>query len=65
LLTTLPKAELFKANCPKIDLSATKFVPQQSIEKQSLRVDGVTGATITSQGIVEGAFQALKQAGLP
>ncbi len=49
----------------KIDLSATKLVPQQIIQKQSLQVDGVTGATITSQGIVEGAFQALKQAGLP
>ena len=49
----------------KIDLSATKLVPQQIIKQQSLQVDGVTGATITSQGIVEGAFQALKQAGLP
>lgn len=49
----------------KIDLNATKLVPQQIVEKQSLQVDGVTGATITSQGIIEGAFEALKQAGLP
>ena len=49
----------------KIDLDATKLVPQQIVEKQSLQVDGVTGATITSQGIVEGAFEALRQAGLP
>ncbi len=48
----------------KIDLNATKIVPQRIIEKQSVQVDGVTGATITSQAIVEGAFQALKQAGL-
>lgn len=45
--------------------AATKLVPQQIVEKQSLEVDGVTGATITSQGIVEGAFEALRQAGLP
>ena len=49
----------------KIDLNATRIVPQRMVEKQSVQVDGVTGATITSQAIVEGAFQALKQAGLP
>lgn len=49
----------------KIDLNATRIVPRQIVDKQSLEVDGVTGATITSQGIVEGAFRALKQAGLP
>ncbi len=48
----------------KIDLNATKIIPLRIIEKQSLQVDGVTGATITSQAIVEGAFQALKKAGL-
>jgi uncharacterized protein with FMN-binding domain len=48
----------------KIDLNATQIVPQRMVEKQSVQVDGITGATITSQAIVEGAFQALKQAGL-
>ncbi len=48
----------------KIDLNATRIIPQRIVEKQSLQVDGVTGATVTSQAIVEGAFQALKQAGL-
>ncbi len=48
----------------KIDLNATRIVPQRIIEKQSVQVDAVTGATVTSQAIVEGAFQALKQAGL-
>jgi uncharacterized protein with FMN-binding domain len=48
----------------KIDLNATRIVPQRIVEKQSVQVDGVTGATITSQAIVEGAFEALKQAGL-
>ncbi len=48
----------------KIDLNATKIIPQRIIEKQSVQVDGITGATITSQAIVDGTFQALKQAGL-
>jgi len=48
----------------KIELSATRIIPQRIIEKQSLRVDAVTGATVTSQAIIDGAFQALKQAGL-
>ncbi|HOW65645.1 MAG TPA: FMN-binding protein [Candidatus Paceibacterota bacterium] len=48
----------------KIDLNATKIVPQRIVEKQSLQVDAVTGATVTSQAIMDGAFQALKQAGL-
>jgi uncharacterized protein with FMN-binding domain len=48
----------------KIDLGATHLIPQRILARQSLRVDGITGATVTSQGIVDGAFQALKQAGL-
>jgi uncharacterized protein with FMN-binding domain len=48
----------------KIDLNATRIIPQRIIEKQSVQVDAVTGATVTSQAIVEGAFQAMKQAGL-
>lgn len=48
----------------KIELGATTSIPQRIIAKQSLKVDAVTGATVTSQAIVEGTFQALKQAGL-
>lgn len=48
----------------KIDLNATKIIPTRIIEQQSLKVDIVTGATVTSQGIIDGAFKALKQAGL-
>jgi uncharacterized protein with FMN-binding domain len=48
----------------KIDLGATRIVPKRIVDAQSLKVDAVTGATITSQAIVDGAFQALKQAGL-
>lgn len=57
-------SNLTVAHEEKIDLNATKIIPQRIIEKQSVQVDGVTGATVTSQAIVEGAFQALKQAGL-
>lgn len=49
----------------KIDLNATRVIPQRIIEEQTLQVDGVTGATVTSQAIIEAVFQALKQAGLP
>lgn len=48
----------------KIELNATKIIPQRILEKQSLKVDAVTGATITSQAIVEGAYRALLKAGL-
>lgn len=48
----------------KIDLNATTIIPQRIVAQQSLQVDGITGATITSQAIVDGAFQALKQAGM-
>lgn len=48
----------------KIELNATKIIPQQIIAKQSLKVDVITGATVTSQAIIDGTYQALKQAGL-
>jgi uncharacterized protein with FMN-binding domain len=48
----------------KIELNATKIIPRQIIARQSLKVDAVTGATVTSQAIVDGTFDALKKAGL-
>ncbi len=48
----------------KIELGATRIIPERIVAQQSLQVDGITGATVTCQAIVEGAFQALKQAGL-
>lgn len=48
----------------KIELGATRSVPQQIRDRQDLRIDAVTGATITSQAIVEGALNALRKAGL-
>lgn len=48
----------------KIDLNATTIIPRRILAKQSLQVDGITGATVTCQAIVDGALQALKKAGL-
>jgi len=46
----------------KIEQGATKSVPKQIIERQSLDVDAVTGATITVQAIVEATYRALSGA---
>lgn len=48
----------------KIDQNATTIVPQRIIAAQSLKVDGVTGATVTYDAIIDAALQALKKAGL-
>lgn len=57
-------ADIRVDHAEKIDLGATKIVPQAIIAKQSLKVDAVTGATVTSQAIVDAAYQALQKAGL-
>jgi uncharacterized protein with FMN-binding domain len=48
----------------KIDQNACVIIPKRIIEKQSLKVDGISGATITKDAIVAGTYRALKQAGL-
>ena len=47
-----------------IEQGATRIVPERIVKAQSLEVDGITGATITSEAIVIGTFRALKQAGM-
>jgi len=47
----------------KIELDATVLIPKRIIAKQSLQVDAITGATITSQAIIDAALQAVRQAG--
>jgi len=47
----------------KIDMGATTSVPKQIIERQSLAVDSVTGATVTVQAIVQAVYEALQKAG--
>ena len=48
----------------KIDQGACVTVPQNMIEKQTLKVDSVSGATVTKDAIVAGTYRALKKAGL-
>ena len=47
-----------------IDRGATKVVPNLIVEKQTVKIDAVTGATTTSDAIVAATFEALKKAGL-
>lgn len=48
----------------KIEQGATKIIPQRIIAAQSLKVDGITGATVTVDAILDGALKALRKAGL-
>jgi len=48
----------------KIDQNACVIIPQRIIEQQSLNVDGISGATVTKDSIVDGVYRALKKAGL-
>ncbi|WP_310820340.1 FMN-binding protein [Stratiformator vulcanicus] len=48
----------------KIEQNATKILPQRIIDKQSLQVDAVSGATVTCDAIRTGVYRALKKAGL-
>ena len=47
----------------KIHQNATEIIPRRIIEAQSLKVDAITGATVTCQAIVDATFRALKKAG--
>ena len=49
---------------PGIGTLAIDRIPAAMIETQSLGVDNITGATITVDGIIAGAAQALENAGL-
>ncbi len=48
----------------KIDQGASVIIPQRIVEKQSVLVDGITGATVTKDAIVDGALRCLRKAGL-
>jgi uncharacterized protein with FMN-binding domain len=52
------------AHKEKIEQGATQSVPKQIIARQSLQVDAITGATVTTQAIVEAVYRALQKAGL-
>lgn len=48
----------------KIDQNACAVIPRRIVEQQSLQVDGISGATVTKDAIVEGVYRALQKAGL-
>jgi len=47
----------------KIHQNCTRIIPQRIVDSQSLKVDAVSGATVTSQAIVDATLQALRRAG--
>lgn len=50
---------------PQIFCTVTDRLPQRILEAQSLAVDAVTGATVSSNGFVAAVRSALTQAGAP
>ena len=48
----------------KIDQGAAYIIPRWIVNAQSLQVDGISGATITKDAIVNATYRALKRAGL-
>ena len=48
----------------KIDQNACVLIPQRIMDQQSLQVDGISGATVTKDAIVNGVYRCLKKAGL-
>jgi uncharacterized protein with FMN-binding domain len=43
----------------RIDQGASKIAPKQIIERQALKVDAISGATVTVQAVVEATYRAL------
>ena len=48
----------------KIDQNACVIVPKAIVDSQNLKVDAISGATVTQDAITVGTLRALKQAGL-
>ena len=48
----------------KFDQNACKLVPAAIVDKQTLKVDAISGATVTQDAITIGTLRALQQAGL-
>ena len=48
----------------KIDQNACVLVPRWIVQQQSLQVDGISGATVSQDAIVNGTYRCLKKAGL-
>jgi len=57
-------ADLRVAHKEHIEQGATRRVPAQILQRQSLQVDAITAATITVDAIVEATYRAAGKAGL-
>jgi tetratricopeptide (TPR) repeat protein len=57
-------AEVAVAHREHIDQRATVRIPQAIRQRQSLDVDAITGATVTTQAIVAATHQAARKAGM-
>lgn len=57
-------ADVRVAHKEHIEQGATRTVPAQIVQRQSLQVDAITAATITLDAIVEATYRAAGQAGL-
>lgn len=51
------------SDSPYVGESAVNILPQRIVDKQSIAVDAVTGATLTSSGILRAVSDCLSQAG--
>jgi fumarate reductase flavoprotein subunit len=49
---------------PEIGGEAAKKIGEEIVSKQSLNIDAVSGATITSNAVLKAAEEALKEAGM-
>lgn len=55
---------LENSETPSHASKALEQVPKEIVEKQSLEVDVISGATVTSKAIVDGVEKALKKLGI-
>lgn len=61
---SITKVEITEHNeSPGISDPAIEGIPKSIVEGQTLAVDAISGATVTSNAIIQGVTEALKQAG--
>lgn len=61
--TEITEIKVVHNETPGIGVPVVETMPQQIIELQGLGIDTVTGATLTSQAILDGVADCVKQAG--
>ena len=62
---SIKKVDILEQNeTPSIAKDALEKIPQNIVKEQSLAIDTVSGATITSQGILDAVKDALSSSGV-